>query len=111
MKAIAFANRSVSTLLRRIGLGSALAGAVLFAPAVATITDLGVATASAQPGNVEHHGGPDYLSITGWRVGAPSEQEVSSYGGSNKHSFIEQQLYGHGVVIVPHVDTSVQQSR
>jgi hypothetical protein len=111
VKNIAFASRSASTTLRRIVVGSALAGAVLLAPAVATVTDLGLATASAQPGHVDHHSGPDYQSITGARIGAPSEQEVSSYGGSHKHVWVEQQLYGPGVVAVPHVDTSVQQSR
>jgi hypothetical protein len=58
-----------------------------------------------------HHTGPDYISITGARVGAPGEQEVSNYGGSHKHLWVEQQLYGPGAVAVPHVDTTVQQSR
>ena len=57
------------------------------------------------------HTGPNYVSITGVRVGAPSEQEVSSWGGSHKHDWVEQQLYGPGVVAVPHVDTTVHQSR
>jgi hypothetical protein len=57
------------------------------------------------------HTGPNYISITGARVGAPSEQEVSGYGGSHKHLWVEQQLYGPGVVAVPHVDTTVHQSR
>jgi len=57
------------------------------------------------------HTGPDYASITGVRVGAPSEQEVSTWGGSHKHEWVEQQLYGPGRVAVPHVDTTVHQSR
>ena len=67
-------------------------------------------TVSAQPIR-RHHSGPDYWSITGARVGAPSEYEVSTYPGSHKHTWIEQQLYGPGVVDVPHVDTTVHQSR
>ena len=89
-----------------------LALAVVLAPAWAIVGSAGTAaaaTASAQP--VRHHSGPDYPSITGWRVGAPSEGEVSNYGGSHKHLWVEQQLYGPGVVQVPHVDTTVHQSR
>jgi hypothetical protein len=67
--------------------------------------------AAAESTTHAHHTGPDYISITGARVGAPSEQEVSNYGGSHKHLWVEQQLYGPGAVAVPHVDTTVQQSR
>lgn len=75
---------------------------------VALFVNAGAAWADA---SVEPHTGPDYISITGWRVGAPSEQEVSNYGGSHKHLWVEQQLYGPGRVAVPHVDTTVHQSR
>ena len=92
----------------------ALAVAVL-APAYALFENAASATAAPTtwtlPLRGSHHGGPDYWSITGARVGAPSEQEVSTYGGSHKHLWIEQQLYGPGVVEVPHVDTTVHQSR
>jgi len=68
-------------------------------------------TTSTLPPGGSHHGGPDYWSITGARVGAPSEGEVGTYGGSHKHLWVEQRLYGPGVVYVPHVDTTVHQSR
>jgi hypothetical protein len=88
--------------------------AIVAAPAWAILEDAGVAsatpTASTQPFGGTNTG-PNYWSITGARVGAPGEQEVSSYGGSHKHLWVEQQLYGPGVVFVPHVDTSVHQSR
>ncbi len=71
----------------------------------------GAATARADSTPAMPHTGPDYVSITGARVGAPSEGEVSYYGGSHKHLFVEQQLYGPGVVAVPQVDTTVHQSR
>jgi hypothetical protein len=112
MSNIAFPNSSASTALRLLVMtGLAVAAAVIIASAVPTVTDLGTATASADPGAGNQHGGPDYPSITGTRVGAPTEQEVSFYGGSHKHDLVEQQLYGPGVVIVPHVDTTVHQSR
>jgi hypothetical protein len=90
---------------RQLIVAAALAGAVI----VAMLVGAGTAWASPTPGTP--HTGPDYVSITGARVGAPSEQEVSTYGGSHKHLFVEQQLYGPGVVAVPHVDTTVHQSR
>ena len=71
----------------------------------------GAGAASADATIPAPHTGPDYVSITGVRVGAPSEQEVSSWGGSHKHEWVEQQLYGPGRVAVPHVDTTVHQSR
>lgn len=111
MKNTTSASRSASTLLRRGAAALALAGAVIIPPALVTLSDFGAATASAQPAADDQHGGPDYQSITGARVGAPSEYEVSYYGGSHKHLWDEQQLYGPGVVVVPHVDTTVQQSR
>jgi hypothetical protein len=95
--------------MRRIFAGAVIASAALFGPAVGVLADTGIATASAEPNH--HHTGPDYQSVTGWRVGAPSEAEVSIYGGSHKHLWIEQQLYGTGVVGVPQVDNSVHQSR
>jgi hypothetical protein len=105
MKTATFA-AAWTALARRLIVGAVLAaGAVI----VALFVNAGGATAWAQP--THPHTGPDYISITGARIGAPSEQEVSNYGGSHKHSWVEQQLYGPGVVAVPHVDTSVQQSR
>jgi hypothetical protein len=92
---------------RQLIVAAALAGAVI----VAMLVGAGTATAWTNPTPWTPHTGPDYVSITGARVGAPSEQEVSTYGGSHKHLFVEQQLYGPGVVGVPHVDTTVQQSR
>jgi hypothetical protein len=103
--------RSASTLLRRAAAALALAGAVIVPPALATLTDFGAATAVAQPASDDKHGGPDYQAITGSRVGAPSEYDVSYYGGSHKHLSVEQQLYGSGVVVIPQVDTTVHQSR
>ncbi|HXA12812.1 MAG TPA: hypothetical protein VNW93_11590 [Mycobacterium sp.] len=90
---------------RQLIVAAALAGAVI----VAMLVGAGTASANRTPGTP--HTGPDYVSITGARVGAPSEQEVSNYGGSHKHLFVEQQLYGPGVVAVPRVDTTVRQSR
>jgi hypothetical protein len=85
--------------------------AVLAAGAVIVALFVNAGAAWAESTAPTHHTGPDYLSITGARVGAPGEQEVSNYGGSHKHLWVEQQLYGPGVVAVPHVDTTVQQSR
>jgi hypothetical protein len=65
--------RSASTLLRRAAAALALAGAVIVSPALVTLTDFGAGTAAAQPAGDDKHGGPDYQSITGYRVGAPSE--------------------------------------
>jgi hypothetical protein len=98
-----------SVIARRLIVGVTLAGAVLLAPAVATLANAETTTVWAQ--TQTHHSGPDYQSITGARVGAPSEQEVSIYGGSHKHLWVEQQLYGPGVVYVPQVDSTVHQSR
>jgi hypothetical protein len=98
-----------SVITRRLIVGVTLAGAVLLAPAVATVANADTTTVSAQ--TQTHHSGPDYQSTTGARVGAPSEQEVSNYGGSHKHLWVEQQLYGPGVVQVPQADNSVHQSR
>jgi hypothetical protein len=99
---------------RRVISWLTLAIAIVAAPAWAILEDAGAAnatpTASTQPFGGTNTG-PNYWSITGARVGAPGEQEVSSYGGSHKHLWVEQQLYGPGVVFVPHVDTSVHQSR
>jgi hypothetical protein len=105
--------RHIPVLIRQI-ITLAMASTVLFAPAWAILANsapaVGATTTSAQPMH-GHHGGPNYWPITGARVGAPSEAEVSSYGGSHKHLWVEQQLYGRGVVVVPRVDTSVHQSR
>jgi hypothetical protein len=97
-----------SAFVRQLIVAAALAGAVI----VAVLVGAGTASANPTPwAPWTPHTGPDYASITGARVGAPSEQEVSSYGGSHKHLFVEQQLYGPGVVSVPQVDTTVHQSR
>jgi hypothetical protein len=72
---------------------------------------IAIMVAPAAVADGTHHGGPDYASTTGARVGAPSEQEVSTYGGSHKHLWVEQQLYGPGVVPIPRADTTVHQSR
>ncbi len=93
-----------SVFARRMIIGVTLAGGVI----AAMLASAGGATAWAESDGT--HSGPDYTSITGARVGAPSEQGVSTYGGSHKHLWVEQQLYGLGVVYVPHVDTTVQQS-
>jgi hypothetical protein len=109
MKNTTFA--TAAALARRVTVAVTLAGALLLAPAVAILANAGAPTVSAQPTGGSHHSGPDYWSITGARVGAPSEQEVSIYGGSHKHLWVEQQLYGPGLVDVPQVDTSVHQSQ
>ena len=112
MKNTTFASTSTLSVMARRGIVAvALAGAVVLAPALAILTNPGAATVSAERTDGSHHSGPDYRSITGARVGAPSEHEVSTYGGSHKHLWVEQQLYGPGVVDVPQVDTSVHQSR
>jgi hypothetical protein len=108
MKNTAFAAALKWTALAlQLIVAAALAGAVI----EAMLVGAGTATAWANPTPGTPHTGPDYVSITGARVGAPSQQAVSNYGGSHKHLFVEQQLYGPGVVAVPHVDTTVQQSR
>jgi hypothetical protein len=107
MKTSTFAAASIRLAFARLIIGVALAAAVI----VAVLASGQAASAAAQPTAGVHHSGPDYISITGARVGAPSEQEVSTYGGSHKHLWVEQQLYGPGVVSVPHVDTTVHQSR
>ena|SRR5271167_1399797 len=105
--------RHLASARRVIGL-LALATAIVAAPAGAILENPGSAgatpTASTQPFGGTNTG-PNYWSITGARIGAPGEQEVSTYGGSHKHLWVEQQLYGLGVVYVPHVDTTVHQSR
>ncbi|HZA11886.1 hypothetical protein [Mycobacterium sp.] len=109
MKSITTATRSAqASWARRLVAAGVLAGAALSAPVVVAVADSGAPSVQAVGG---HHTGPDYQSITGARVGAPSEQEVSIYGGSHKHLWVEQQLYGPGVVDVPQVDSSVHQSR
>jgi hypothetical protein len=105
--------RHVPVLIRQLILTLAMASVAL-APAWVILANSGAAVAKPVvpvqpvPGR---HGGPDYWSITGARVGAPSELDVSRYGGSHKHLWVEQQLYGSGVVVVPHVDTTVHPSR
>jgi hypothetical protein len=108
--------RHLPALLRQLIITLAMASVVL-ASAWVILADSSPAAAAPtapvsptlpKPG---HHGGPDYWSITGARVGAPGEYEVSNYGGSHKHLWVEQQLYGPGVVVVPHVDTTVRHSR
>jgi hypothetical protein len=105
--------RHLPVLIRQI-ITLAMASTVLLAPGWAILSNSASAaaapTASAQQ-FPDRHGGPQYWPITGARVGAPSEAEVSSYGGSHKHLWVEQELYGPGVVLVPHVDTTVHQSR
>ena len=104
--------RQLPVLLQKSIVSLAMAAIVLLAPAWAMLATSGVAVAAPTvqpiPG---HHGGPNYWAITGARVGAPSEGAVSSYGGSHKHLWVEQELYGPGVVVVPRVDTTVHQSR
>jgi len=106
--------RHLPVLVRKVIVSLAMVAIVLLAPAWAMLATSGVAvaapTGTAQP-IPGHHGGPNYWAITGARAGAPSEGEVSSYGGSHKHLWVEQELYGPGVVVVPHVDTTVHQSR
>jgi hypothetical protein len=106
MKTTAFASALKWTAFAR-----QLIVAAVFAGAVMVAMLVGAGSAWANPTPVIPHTGPDYVSITGARVGAPSEQQVSYYGGSHKHLFVEQQLYGPGVVAVPQVDTTVHQSR
>ena len=108
MRNAAFAGTSTWSIIgRRLAFGFALAGAMI----VTMLAIAGVSLAWADPTTASGHTGPDYLSITGARVGAPGEQDVSTYGGSHKHLWVEQQLYGPGVVHVPNVDITVHQSR
>jgi hypothetical protein len=105
--------RHLPVPIRHLIISVAMVLIVLLAPAWAMLATSAAAgatpTGTAEPDH--HHGGPNYCSITGARVGAPSEGEVSSYGGSHKHLWVEQQLYGPGVVVVPRVDSTVHQSR
>jgi hypothetical protein len=107
--------RHLPVPVRHLIISVALVPAVLLAPAWAMLaTSAPAGATSTSTGTAEpdrHHGGPNYWAITGARVGAPNEGEVSSYGGSHKHLWVEQELYGPGVVVVPHVDTTVHQSR
>lgn len=108
MRKATFAGASRFTaFVRQLLVAGALAGVVMMAALFGT----GIAAAWADATPSTPYTGPDYTSITGWRVGAPGEGEVSYYGGSHKHLWVEQQLYGAGVVSVPHIDTGVQQSR
>jgi hypothetical protein len=106
--------RHLPVLIRQIIITVAMVSTVLLAPVWAILAGSHTA-AAATPATVElvrgHHSGPNYWSITGARIGAPGEGEVSQYGGSHKHLWVEQQLYGPGVVVTPHVDTTVRQSR
>jgi hypothetical protein len=107
------ATRHSPVLIRQI-ITLAMASTFLLAPAWAILTNparaAAASTASAEQ-LPDRHGGPRYWPITGARVGAPSEAEVSTYGGSHKHLWVAQQLYGPGVVVVPGVDSTVHQSR
>ncbi|MBV9512680.1 MAG: hypothetical protein JO280_01350, partial [Mycobacteriaceae bacterium] len=62
-----------------------MTAATLAAGAVGATLFLSTGVAWADSTSATPHTGPDYISITGVRIGAPSEQEVSSYGGSHKH--------------------------
>ena len=106
MKKATVTGNPVRSNLTRLIAPAALAGAL----GAAMLANAGAAWAEP-PSDLHHHSGPNYSSITGARVGAPSEQDVSTYGGSHKHLWVEQQLYGQGVVNVPQVDTTVHQSR
>src|ERR1700758_139823 len=55
VSSIAFPNSSASMALRLAGVTSAVAAAVIIASAVPTVTDLGIATASANPGAGNPH--------------------------------------------------------
>jgi hypothetical protein len=105
--------RHLPVPVRHLIISGAMVPIVVLAPAwamLATSAPVGAtSTGAAEPDR--HHGGSNYGPITGARVGAPNEGEVSSYGGSHKHLWVERELYGPGVVVVPHVDTTVHQSR
>ena len=95
---------AVSVLKRRLVIPIVIAGAAMAASVMPT--------ASAASGSPDPGGGSDYWSMAGDpNGGAPGEQEVSIYGGSHEHLWIEQQLYGSRLVTVPRVDTTVHQSR
>jgi hypothetical protein len=94
---------AISVLIQRLVVPAVFVVAPMAAPVAATASADDV---SPDPG------GPDYWSVAGDPSdGAPGEQEVSVYGGSHEHLWIEQQLYGSRIVSVPHVDTTVRQSR
>ena len=106
--------RHLATALRVISwLGLAIA--IVAAPAWAILENPGSASAastvSTQPVGGTPHGGPDSGSTTGAPVGAPSEAEVSTSPGNHEHLGAQQRPYGAGLVLVPHVDTTVHQSR
>ena len=87
-------------LAQRLSISVILAGTAILAPAFGILaTDAGP-TVWAQGGQSPNQ---RYWSIPG----APSEQQVSRCGGSHKHLWVEQQLYGPGVVDIPQADTSV----
>jgi hypothetical protein len=106
--------RHLPVLIRQIIITLAI-GYVVLAPLFAIPAGPGTAaaapTSSVQQVRGHHQGGPHYWSITGARIGAPSEGQVSQYGGSHKHLWVEEQLYGSGVFVTPHVDATVHQSR
>jgi hypothetical protein len=94
--------RVITWLASAIAIVAAPAWAILANPGAAGATP----TVSTQPVGGSPHSGTGYGSI-----GAPGEAEVSTSAGSHKHLGTEQHLYGEGLVLVPHVDTSVHQSR
>jgi hypothetical protein len=102
--------RHLPVLVRKVIISVAMVAIVLLAPAWAMLATSAPAVA-VETVHPIRHSGPNYWPTTGARVGAPSEGEVSSYGGSHKHLWVEQELYGPGVVVVPRVDTTVHQSR
>jgi|ERR1700686_888041 hypothetical protein len=103
--------RHLASARRVIG-SLALATAIVAAPAAAILEYPGSAgatpTASTQPVGGTTRGGPDSGPTTG---GAPSAAEASTSPGSHKHLGAQQPLYGDGLILVPHVDTTVHQSR
>ena len=104
---LASARRVVGLLALATAIVAASAGAILENPGSAGATP----TVSTQPVGGTPRSGPDSGSTTGAPVLAPSEAEVSTSPGNHEHLGAQQPLYGEGLVRVPHVDTTVHQSR
>jgi hypothetical protein len=80
---------------RRLIIPVALASAVILAPAFAILANTGSTTvAAAQSTSGSTYAGPGPF-----------------YGGGNNQLWIQHELNGPGLGQVPHVDTSVHQSR
>jgi hypothetical protein len=74
-----------AVLAQRLIIPVILAGTAIPAPAFGILATEAATTVWAQGGQSPNE---RHRSITGARVGAPSEQQVSRYGGSHKHLWV-----------------------